>query len=163
MQTIAIYPGSFDPITKGHADLVKRSLSLFDKVIVAVSINHSKEPLFTFEERAELTRIVLSPFGSNIQVISFKGLLVDVAGQYGATGIIRGLRAVSDFDYEFQLAAMNRNLAPNIETIFLTPSEKYSFLSSSMIKEVASLGGDISKFVSPEVEKALVDKLRVNF
>ncbi len=156
----AIYPGTFDPITNGHSDLVARAAGIFDKVLVAVAENRDKRPLFSLSERVELTSQVLAGL-ANVKVIGFANLLVDCARQHGARVILRGLRAVSDFEYEFQLAAMNRRLAgEKIETVFLTPAEQYAFVSSSMIKEVARLGGDISAFVPPLVERKLKEIFR---
>jgi pantetheine-phosphate adenylyltransferase len=151
----AIYPGTFDPITNGHVDLVTRAAGIFAKVVVAVAENREKCPLLEFKERVALAREVLAGL-TNVEVIGFANLLVDCARQHGARVILRGLRAVSDFEYEFQLAAMNRRLAEErIETVFLTPAEQYAFVSSSMIKEVARLGGDVSAFVPPEAEQRL--------
>ena len=151
---IAIYPGTFDPATLGHLDLISRAAKLFDEVIVGVAENRDKTPLFTLEERVEMLKQAANGL-DNVSVIGFNNLLIDCARQYNADTILRGLRAVSDFEYEFQLAAMNRHLDPGIETTFLTPSESYAFLSSTLIKEVASLGGDVSEFVPPQVIKAL--------
>jgi len=157
MSRVIIYPGTFDPITLGHQDLVNRSTSLFDKVIVAVAGDSSKKPLFSYEERIELCKEVLTDI-DGIEVTGFKGLLASYAKERKACAFLRGLRAVSDFEYEFQLANMNRRLAPEIESLFVTPSEQYSFISSSLVREIASLGGDISEFVHPIVEQALQDK-----
>ena len=151
---IALYPGTFDPITNGHIDLVKRASNLFDKVIVAIASNSKKQPRFALEKRIELAQEVLVGC-PNVTVKGFNVLLVDFAREENATILIRGLRAVSDFEYEFQLASMNRNLAPDIESVFLMPADEYSFISSSLVKEVATLGGDISSFVHPLVNKAL--------
>jgi pantetheine-phosphate adenylyltransferase len=151
---IAIYPGTFDPATLGHLDLISRAAKLFDEVIVGVAENRDKTPLFTLEERVEMLKQAANGL-DNVSVIGFNNLLIDCAREYNADTILRGLRAVSDFEYEFQLAAMNRHLDPGIETTFLTPSESYAFLSSTLIKEVASLGGDVSEFVPPQVIKAL--------
>ena len=153
-----IYPGSFDPITNGHLDIIERAQSLFDEVIVAVSNNPAKNPLFTVEERCELIRETGKNFAKPIRVATFQGLLVEFAKAEGACAILRGLRAVSDFEFEFQLALMNRHLSPRIETIFLMPRESYTYLSSSLIREVCALGGPINTFVPPHVEKALVEK-----
>ena len=150
----AIYPGTFDPITKGHIDLVYRASQLFEKVIVAVAVNPSKAPLFSLEERVDLARQSLTEM-SNIEVCGFEGLLVEVAKQKNAKVIIRGLRAVSDFEHEFQLASMNRKMAAEIETLFLTPAEQFTYISSSLVREIARLGGDVSDFVSPCVQQAL--------
>lgn len=150
----AIYPGTFDPVTCGHMDLALRASKLFDNVIVGVAVNHQKKTLFTLEERVEMTKVVLSDI-PNIRVMEFDGLLIDFAKQQNATALLRGMRAVSDFEFEFQLASMNRALAPTIESVFLTPTEKYSFLSSTLVREVSQLGGDISAFVHPVVLEAL--------
>jgi pantetheine-phosphate adenylyltransferase len=157
MQIIAIYPGTFDPITNGHLDLVARASRLFHKVIIAVADNAGKAPLFSLEERVGLANQATSTH-SNVEVIGFGNLLVDCARQYGATVILRGLRAVSDFEFEFQMAGMNRNLAPELETMFLTPAEQYTFISSSMIKSIAQLNGDISAFVPDCVRQQLIKK-----
>ena len=151
---IALYPGTFDPATLGHVDLIRRAAKLFDEVIVGVADNRDKSPLFTLEERVEMLEQVVNGF-DNVRVIGFNNLLIDCVREQNADTILRGLRAVSDFEYEFQLAAMNRHLDPGIETTFLTPSESYAFLSSTLIKEVASLGGDVSDFVPSQVMKAL--------
>lgn len=156
---IVVYPGTFDPITNGHIDLIERALRLFDHVIVAIAKSSKKNPLFTLEERVGLTSQALSHL-DNIEVCGFDRLLADFVKERNATGMIRGLRAVSDFEYEFQLANMNRALAPQMESIFLTPSEKFSYLSSSLIREIASLGGDVSQFVPKVVEDALQKKCK---
>jgi len=153
-QRIALYPGTFDPITNGHIDLVQRAAKLFDKVIVAIASNRKKQPRFSLEKRIELAQQVLVDC-PNVSVKGFDVLLVDYAHQEKANILIRGLRAVSDFEYEFQLASMNRNLAPDIESVFLMPADEYSFISSSLVKEVAALGGDVSSFVHPLVNTAL--------
>ena len=150
----AIYPGTFDPLTNGHLDLVQRAAKRFDRVLVAVAGSGSKTPGFTLERRIELARESLAAT-KNVYVKGFSGLLVRFAQQEGAGVILRGLRAVSDFEYEFQLASMNRRLAPDVETMFLTPDEGYTFISSSLIREIASLGGDVSAFVPPPVLEAL--------
>lgn len=158
MQNItAIYPGTFDPITNGHLDLVIRASQLYDNVIIAVAENKTKTPLFSLLERVALAREVTTDF-ENVSVIGFDNLLVDCARQNNARVILRGLRAVSDFEYEFQLAGMNRRLAPELETVFLTPAEQYEFISSSMIREIARLKGDVSCFVSECVYQQLVKK-----
>ncbi len=152
-----IYPGTFDPVTFGHIDIIERAKELFDEVVVAVAVNPNKTPLFSLEERLYLLRESLKEF-SNIQVDSFDGLLVDYARQVSAIGIIRGLRAVSDFEYEFQMALMNRKLANNITTIFLMPHEKYTYLNSSIIRNLAELKSDVSDFVPAVVAEALKKK-----
>jgi len=151
---IAIYPGTFDPVTKGHVDLVHRAARVFDKVVVAIAESPHKQPLFSLEERIEMTRADLAGI-EGVVVVGFSNLLIEFASEQGANVLVRGLRAVSDFEYEFQLASMNRRLHAEIETLFLTPDEKYSFISSSLVKEISRLGGDVSKFVSPAVETAL--------
>ena len=150
----AVYPGTFDPLTCGHGDIVRRAALLFDKVIVAVAENAGKQPVWDVGKRVELAKKALADL-PNVAVVPFGNLLIEFAREQGAGVILRGLRAVSDFEYEFQLAAMNRRLAPDIETVFLTPAEQYTFISSSLVREVARLGGDISGFVHPEVKKAL--------
>ncbi len=146
----ALYPGTFDPITRGHEDLVRRASSLFDEVIVAVADSRGKQPFFTLDERVAMAKETLAPFG-NVRVEGFSGLLMDFLRKHDAKIILRGLRAVSDFEYEFQMAGMNRNLFPDVETLFLTPSEQYMFISATMVREIASLGGDVSLFVNPLV------------
>lgn len=159
MQKIALYPGTFDPVTHGHTDLIERAARLFDKVIVAIAESTRKQPSFTLQERIRLARVVLAGL-PNVEVCGFDILLADYARQRNAQVILRGLRAVADFEYEFQLASMNRRLAPQVETMFLTPAEGYVFISSSLVKEVASLGGDVSPFVHREVLAALENRLR---
>lgn len=156
MRTV-LYPGTFDPITNGHIDLVERACRLFDNVIVAVAASTRKNPLFTLEERVALASETLDHL-PNVSVVGFDILLVDFVKQQNAQAVLRGLRAVSDFEYEFQLANMNRALAPNMESLFLTPAEHLSFISSSIVREIALLGGDVSKFVAPPVEAALQKK-----
>jgi pantetheine-phosphate adenylyltransferase len=156
--TTAIYPGTFDPITNGHIDLVMRASKLFDKVIVAVAINPGKKPAFDLAERVDLAKQTLVGL-DNVEVCGFEGLLIDVANQKQAKVIIRGLRAVSDFEHEFQLAGMNRRMRPEIETLFLTPAEQFTYISSSLVREIAALGGDVSEFVAPCVMTALKAKL----
>jgi pantetheine-phosphate adenylyltransferase len=157
---IAIYPGSFDPITYGHIDITRRARKLFDKLVVAVVANPHKNPLFTLEERVELTRrVLLEEDLSGIEVTSYDGLLVECARDHGADAIVRGLRANSDFEYEFQMALANRDLAPEFESVFFMTAGNYSFLASSMVKDVASYGGDVSNFVPKSVHSALRKKL----
>ncbi|MGD8743703.1 MAG: pantetheine-phosphate adenylyltransferase [Granulosicoccaceae bacterium] len=158
MTTIAVYPGTFDPITNGHSDLIERATRLFDRVIVAVAVNPGKGSTFSIDERVALASEVLAGL-HNVEVEGFDSLLVDFARERGAQVILRGLRAVSDFDYEFQLAGMNRRLAPDIETLFLTPAEQYAFISSSLVREVATLGGDVSAFVHTKVGAALKERI----
>ena len=153
-----MYPGTFDPITLGHEDLVRRAARIFDKVVVAVAANPGKEPMFTLEERVGLARQVLERF-DNVEISGYEGLTVDYARDNGLAVIIRGLRAISDFEYEFQLANMNRHLTDEVETVFLTPTETYTYISSSLVREIATLGGDISEFVSPSVRDALFERL----
>lgn len=152
-----IYPGTFDPVTYGHIDIIKRARDLFDAVVVTVAVNPSKTPLFTVEERVQFIKESVKEF-SNIEVDSFHGLVVDHAKSVGASGIIRGLRAISDFEFEFQMALMNRKLAKDIATIFLMPHEKYTYLNSTIIRNLATLKADISDFVPPVVQDALVKK-----
>lgn len=155
----AIYPGSFDPLTNGHLDVIERAVKLFDRVVVAVARNESKQPLFTLEERLALVRQSVCHL-SNVEADAFDCLLVDYVEQRSAQAIVRGLRAISDFEFEFQLALMNRKLNENVETIFMMPKDTYTFLSSRMIKEIARLGGDVSAFVPAHVQAALAEKLR---
>lgn len=159
MKRTVVYPGTFDPITHGHSDLVARAARLFDRVIVAVAANPGKAPSFSLEERMELARAALSEV-ENAEILGFQGLLVDFARKQGARVILRGLRAVSDFEYELQLSSMNRRLAPDIETLYLMPAEQYSYISSSLVREIAALGGDVSSFVHPRVMAALLDRMR---
>jgi pantetheine-phosphate adenylyltransferase len=156
MTRIAVYPGSFDPVTKGHADLVTRALAFVDQVIVAVAVNSAKQPLFSTDERVALLRETLEHPGVEVQ--AFDGLLVDFARGVGARVILRGLRAVADFEYEFQMALMNRQLAPGLETVFLVPAFDLTYLSSSLVREVARFGGDVSQLVHPAVVRALKKK-----
>lgn len=158
--SIAVYPGTFDPFTNGHKDLVQRAASnIFDKIYICVAENAKKDALFSMSERIDLAKKSLADV-KNIEVIGFSGLLVDFAKELDAKVILRGLRVVSDFEYEFQMSSMNKKLNENIESIFLTPSESYAFLSSTLVKEIAELGGDISGFVSPEVKEALQEKYK---
>ncbi|PWQ93066.1 pantetheine-phosphate adenylyltransferase [Leucothrix pacifica] len=156
----AIYAGTFDPITNGHTDLLRRACELFDHVILAIASNSKKNPRFTLEERIQLAQEVCGDKFDNLTIKGFNTLLTDFADEEGAGVLIRGLRAVSDFEYEFQLASMNRNLRPEIESVYLMPEEKYAFISSSLVKEVASLGGDVSSFVHPAVMNALQNSLK---
>ena len=156
---VAIYPGSFDPITYGHMDIIERGCGLFDKVVVAIARSDSKNPMFSLEDRINLAESIYED-NDKVEVVGFpRKLTVDLAKDYKACAIIRGLRAVSDFEYEFKLATMNRSLAPDIESIFLTPKESLIYVSSSLIKEISDLKGDVSKFVHPKVEQALKAKL----
>lgn len=159
MQIIAIYPGTFDPITNGHIDIIARAAKLYHRVIVAVAVNINKTPLFSLDERVALVQAVTTEF-DNVSVMGFSTLLVEFAKQQGADVILRGLRAVSDFEYEFQLAGMNRRLSPDLETMFLTPAEQYEFISSTMIREIARLQGDVSSFVPSVVGQALTEKFK---
>jgi pantetheine-phosphate adenylyltransferase len=156
--TTAIYPGSFDPITFGHLDVMERAAKLFDRLLIAVAHNDEKKPLFTATQRMELIEDSIGPH-ANVEIVSFDGLLVDFARKSGATAVVRGLRAVTDFEYEFQMALMNKTLSPELETVFLTSREAFTYLSSRVIKEVARLGGDITKFVPPPVAAALREAL----
>ena len=153
-----VYPGTFDPFTRGHEDLVRRAARLFDAVVVAVADSASKQPFFSTDERIAMAREVLRPF-ANVEVIGFSSLLMDFAVQQKAQAIMRGLRAVSDFEYEFQMAGMNRNLDPDVETLFLTPDEKYMFISATIVREIARFGGDVTKFVHPHVAECLRRKV----
>ncbi|MGL4767368.1 MAG: pantetheine-phosphate adenylyltransferase [Formosimonas sp.] len=157
MPRIAIYPGTFDPLTRGHEDLIRRGAKLFDKVVVGVADSRNKKPFFTLEERVKIAQDVLS-HDANVEVIGFSGLLKDFVRAHNGNVILRGLRAVSDFEYEFQMAGMNRYLMPDIETMFMTPSDQYQFISGTIVREIAALGGDISKFVFPSVEAAVKAK-----
>lgn len=154
----AVYPGTFDPITLGHHDLVRRAASVFDEVIVAVADSRAKRPFFTLEERVDMAKNVLGEF-KNVHVMGFSGLLMEFAKKHGAKVVMRGLRAVSDFEYEFQLAGMNRNLFPGVESIFLTPAEQFLFISATLVREISVLGGDVSKFVAPHVAQCLKKKI----
>lgn len=153
---IAIYPGTFDPITRGHEDLVRRAAALFDHLILAIAESPSKRPLFPLEERVEMAKSIVADL-PNVEVCGFNTLLMNFVHEKGAKVIVRGLRAVSDFEYEFQMAGMNRNLFPQVETVFLTPGEQYMFVSATMVREIARLGGDVSKFVQPNVSKRLAE------
>lgn len=158
MTVSAMYPGTFDPITLGHEDLVRRATRVFDRVVIAIASDTvSKAPMFNLEERVDLARAAVGDI-DGVEVMGYEGLTVDFARDNDLSVIIRGLRAVSDFEYEFQLAAMNRHLTEDVETVFLTPTEKYTFISSSLVREIAALGGDISEFVSPKVKLALMER-----
>ncbi len=152
----ALYPGTFDPITNGHQDLIRRAAGIFDRVLVAIASNPKKAPLFSLEQRVELAQEVLAEF-DRVEVVGYEGLTVDFARQHDINVMVRGLRAVSDFEFEFQLATMSREISPDVETVFLTPHANLSFISSSMVREIAMLGGDVSKFVHPLVVQALKD------
>jgi pantetheine-phosphate adenylyltransferase len=156
---IAVYPGTFDPMTLGHEDVVRRATQLFSRVIVAVAAGHHKKAMFTLQERIDMARQVVKGF-PQVEVESFSGLLRDFVVARGGKAMVRGLRAVTDFDYEFQLAGMNRSLMPDVETVFLTPSDKYQFISSTFVREIAVLGGEVDKFVSPTVQARLAEKVR---
>jgi pantetheine-phosphate adenylyltransferase len=160
MKRVAVYPGTFDPITNGHIDLIKRALEFVDELIIAILVNSEKQPLFSVKERIALMRDVL-PKNERIRIDQFRGLLVDYASKVGAQVIIRGLRAVSDFDYEFQMALMNRRLEPQIETVFLVPAEQYTYVSSKLVKEITALGGTVKGLVPPEVEKRMKEKFHL--
>ena len=154
----AVYPGTFDPITNGHEDLIQRAARLFDEIVVGVAQSQAKRPFFSLDERVGLATEVLKPY-KNVRVRGFTGLLSEFVKEQGATVILRGLRAVSDFEYEFQLAGMNRRLAPGVETLFLTPSDKYLFLSATIVREIAVLGGDVSAFVNPVTDARMREKV----
>ena len=164
LEKIGIYPGTFDPITNGHTDIIGRAARLLDKLIVGVAINPGKEPIFNIDERVELAREEIkhleNGLSDRIEVIPFQSLLIHFAHELGATAIIRGLRAVSDFDYEFQMASMNAKMAPDIETVCLMASDKYQFIASSLVKEIAKLEGDVSQFVSPRISERLIERLQ---
>jgi pantetheine-phosphate adenylyltransferase len=164
LEKIGIYPGTFDPITNGHTDIIGRAARLLDKLIVGVAINPGKEPIFNIDERVELAREEIkhleNGLSDRIEVIPFQSLLIHFAHEVGATAIIRGLRAVSDFDYEFQMASMNAKMAPDIETVCLMASDKYQFIASSLVKEIAKLEGDVSQFVSPRISERLIERLQ---
>lgn len=154
MSVSAMYPGTFDPITLGHEDLVRRASRLFDRIVVAVAANPGKTPMFSLDERVALARKVLKNF-DNVEITGYDGLTVDFAKKNDLQVIVRGLRAISDFEYEFQLANMNRHLTDDVETAFLTPTEKYTYISASLVREIAAMGGDVTEFVSPDVKAAL--------
>lgn len=158
---IAIYPGTFDPITYGHIDVLERAIEIFDKVIVTLARNSAKQPLFSDEERIQMVKTAVKKYGKRVEVEYFDGLLVDYATRKKAKALVRGLRAISDFEYEFQMALMNRKLADKITTVFLMPHENHTYLNSSIVREIAKLGGDISSFVPPHVQKLLKFKLKM--
>jgi len=155
---VAVYPGTFDPLTRGHEDLVRRAAKLFDRVVVGIAVSHSKKPFFTLAERVDIARELLKPY-ENVEVRGFDCLLMEFLREHNSKVIVRGLRAVSDFEYEFQMAGMNRILYPDVETVFLTPAEQYMFISATMVREIAVLGGDVTKFVQPLVVERLTAKL----
>lgn len=157
MNRVIVYPGTFDPMTRGHEDLVRRALNLFDEVVVGVATNAPKQPFFNLEERVDIAQVVLGEL-TGVRIVPFSGLLVDFVRAQGARMVLRGLRAVSDFEYEFQLAGMNRRLDPELETIFLTPAEQHMFVSASMVREIARLGGDVRPFVHPLVAERLAHR-----
>jgi pantetheine-phosphate adenylyltransferase len=159
MNRTAVYPGTFDPITRGHEDLVRRAAGIFDRVVVAIASNPNKAPMFNIEERVGMARAVFADL-PNVELTGYQGLTVDIARQLGNAIIVRGLRAVSDFEFEFQLANMGRHLAPGVETMFLTPKEQFTFISSTLVREIASLGGDVSEFVHPLVVEAFKRKFK---
>lgn len=156
---IAIYPGTFDPITNGHLDILERAMNLFDRIIVSIAKNSSKNPLFTEDERSALIRQVVKQY-KQVEVDAFNGLLVEYAKKKKATAVVRGLRAISDFEYELQMALMNRKLNPDVQTVFLMPNEKYTYLNSTIVRQIAQLGGDVTDFVPPAVKKALDRKFK---
>ncbi len=159
MSTIAVYPGTFDPMTLGHQDLIRRGAALFGSVVVAVAVAHHKKTMFSLEERLDMVREVVAPLG-NVSVLPFTGLVRDFAVAHKAKAMLRGVRSVTDFDFEAQLAGMNRSLAPDIETVFLTPDSRYQFISSTLVREIASLQGDVAQFVAPSVLARLKAKLQ---
>ena len=159
MSTIAVYPGTFDPMTLGHQDLIRRGAALFGSVVVAVAVAHHKKTMFSLEERLDMVREVVAPLG-NVSVLPFSGLVRDFAVAHKAKAMLRGVRSVTDFDFETQLAGMNRSLAPDIETVFLTPDSRYQFISSTLVREIASLQGDVAQFVAPSVLARLQAKLQ---
>jgi pantetheine-phosphate adenylyltransferase len=154
----AVYPGTFDPMTLGHQDLIARASRLFERLIVAVAVGHHKRTMFTIDERLEIARTLAAPHG-NVEVHAFRGLLRDFVVGHGVKVVVRGLRAMSDFEYEFQMAGMNRQLMPEVETLFLTPSDQYQYISGTFVREIATLGGDVSKFVAPLVLEKLKDRV----
>ena len=154
----AVYPGTFDPMTLGQADLMRRASNLFDRLVLAVAAGHHKRTMFTIAERLEMAQEIAAPY-PNVEVMAFRGLLRNFVVDLGAKVVIRGLRAVSDFEYEFQMAGMNRQLMPDVETVFMTPSDQYQFVSGTFVREIATLGGDVSKFVAPSVLQRLQDRV----
>jgi pantetheine-phosphate adenylyltransferase len=154
----AVYPGTFDPMTLGHADLMRRAANLFDRLVLAVAAGHHKRTMFTIAERLEMAKEIAAPY-PNVEVMAFRGLLRNFVVDLGGKVVIRGLRAVSDFEYEFQMAGMNRQLMPDVETVFMTPSDQYQFVSGTFVREIATLGGDVSKFVAPSVLRRLKDRV----
>ena len=154
----AVYPGTFDPMTLGHEDLMRRAAGLFERLILAVAAGHHKRTMFTLGERLDIAREIAAPY-PNIEIIALRGLLRDFVVANGAKVVVRGLRAVSDFEYEFQMAGMNRQLMPEVETVFMTPSDQYQFVSGTFVREIASLGGDVSKFVAPSVLRRLQERV----
>jgi pantetheine-phosphate adenylyltransferase len=154
----AVYPGTFDPMTLGHEDLMRRAANLFDRLILAVAVGHHKRTMFTIDERLAMAAEIAAPY-ANVQVVSFRGLLRNFVVERGADVVVRGLRAMSDFDYEFQMAGMNRQLMPEVETVFMTPSDQYQFISGTFVREIAGLGGDVSKFVAPSVLRRLQERV----
>ena len=154
----AVYPGTFDPMTLGHDDLMRRASRLFDRLVVAVAAGHHKRTMFTIAERLDMARELATPY-ANVEVVAFRGLLRDFVVERGGKVVIRGLRAVSDFEYEFQMAGMNRQLMPDVETVFLTPSDQFQFVSGTFVREIATLGGDVSKFVAPSVLRRLQERI----
>jgi len=160
MQRVGVYPGTFDPVTLGHLDIVRRATHLVDRLVIGVTTNPSKEPMFSLDERLAMVRRETAGIANGkIEVVDFDSLLMDFAQAQGASIIVRGLRAAGDFEYEFQMAGMNRQLMPDVETLFLTPSDQYQFVSGTFVREIATLGGDVSKFVSPSVHQRLKDKV----
>jgi len=155
---IAVYPGTFDPMTLGHEDLMRRASGLFDKLLLAVAAGHHKRTMFTIDERIDIAKEVAAPY-ENVEVVAFRGLLRDFVVANGGKVVVRGLRAVSDFEYEFQMAGMNRQLMPHVETIFMTPSDQFQFVSGTFVREIAMLGGDVSKFVAPSVLRRLHERV----
>lgn len=154
-----LYPGTFDPMTNGHLDIVNRASKMFDEVVIAIAVGHHKKPLFSLDERVALARQATQHL-NNVEIVGFDGLLINLFKEQQATAVVRGLRAVSDFEYEFQLANMNRQLSSEYDVIFFTPAEKYSFISSTLIREIARLKGDVSQFVPPVVERAFIEKFK---